>query len=489
MNWRFVSALATALLLLAGITAPASGGAGPPQTSIRNPILPVDAAGVDSPDPWIFRHDGRYWINYTSDGRLVYRSAPRLDRLGSAPERRIWPPEGTPEPADRSRELWAPETHRINGRWYVYYTASGPGELGQHRMYVLESMGSGPAGPYTFKGQLSLPEPFAIDGTILRLDGHIYMLYSGGPTFAPTSIELVELENPWTVKGLPLTISSPEYGWEKNGFRINEGPQVLKHGKWLHIVYSASWCGTGMYALGRLTVPVTADPLAPATWAGSKFPDPVFTGDPDRGVYGPGHGSFFTRNDGRESWNVYHATDEAGKGCFTGGVRTTRAQRFGWNRDGTPSFGRPVSLSRDIPAPAGDRTIAFQAESAGFGGSKRATRIGDRRLHGYAGRNLTPAGEDGILPAMRFRLPRGGMYRLYLRVLGSPAGDAITLLRPRGSHSTRNRSEKNGGPVELDMGRIRLVKGRRHLRLRSQAPVVLDQVRLQPLRSKARKRR
>ena len=33
---------------------------------------------------------------------------------------------------------------------------------------------------------------------------------------------------------------------------INEGPEVLQHDGWLHVIYSASWCGTGAYALGRL---------------------------------------------------------------------------------------------------------------------------------------------------------------------------------------------------------------------------------------------
>jgi GH43 family beta-xylosidase len=140
---------------------------------------------------------------------------------------------------------------------------------------------------------------------------------------------------------------------------INEGPEVLEHRGTLNVIYSASWCGTGQYALGRLTVPARANLLDPATWQDAKSPVAVFQGDPARGVYGPGHGSFFTSPDGRESWMAYHATEDR-RGCFTGGLRTTRAQPFTWNADGTPDFGTPVSLDADIPAPAGDGTIAVQ---------------------------------------------------------------------------------------------------------------------------------
>ncbi len=34
--------------------------------------------------------------------------------------------------------------------------------------------------------------------------------------------------------------------------------------------------------------------------------------------------------------------------------RTTRAQKFTWNTDGTPIFGVPLSHTTDIPVPSGD---------------------------------------------------------------------------------------------------------------------------------------
>lgn len=95
---------------------------------------------------------------------------------------------------------------------------------------------------------------------------------------------------------------------------------------------------------------VGGDPLDPASW--SKSPEPVFQRSDANGVYGPGHNGFFTSPDGSESWIVYHANDSASGGCNN--QRTTRAQPFSWNADGTPDFGAPVGLGQPLPGPSGE---------------------------------------------------------------------------------------------------------------------------------------
>jgi GH43 family beta-xylosidase len=397
------------------LAAPAAHAAG-----LRNPLVPQTATGDDTPDPWIFRHAGRYWLTYTSTDHIEVRSAPDLAGLADAPPTRLWPPPGATEPEERCCALWAPEIHRVGGRWYVYYAANGPtGDT--HRMYVLESETHSPAGPYRFKGRLDLPQPFAIDGTVATIGGRTYLLYSGGAAFTPTSLYIVALSNPWTVAGEPLPISSPTLPWEQGIFAINEGPEVLRHGERLHVIYSASWCGSQAYTLGRLTVPARADLLSPATWVAAKAPRPVFATATTAGVYGPGHGSFFRSPDGRQSWMAYHATEED-KGCFTGGLRTTRVQPFTWTADGTPDFGAPASLGRDVPAPSGEATIAFQLEDVARGG--RAIR--DRHLVGYRGQAY-PAGRLTV----RLRVPRDGRYAVALRRLDASGAVVVERLRPR----------------------------------------------------------
>lgn len=348
------------VVLLAALLALAAGAIGPgPQaagahgswhidTSWRNPVVPVTAAGTDTPDPWIFRWRGRYWLTYTTGQWIEVRSAKRLAGLAAARPTRLWPRLGSTEPADRCCELWAPEIHRLRGprgpRWYVYYAAKGASDGLVHRLYVLESARDDPAGPYRFRGQLRVPQVYAIDATVASIRGRTYLIYSGGSTFAPTSLYLARLSDPWTVSGTPIEISRPTLPWETIPFAINEGPEFLLHGGSLHVIYSASWCGTGAYKLGRLTVPRNADLLDPATWSGAKDPDPVFQSAPDRGVYGPGHGSFFTSPDGRESWMVYHATDDD-RGCFTGGC-APRARSASPGTSTTRRTSAPRSRSR-----------------------------------------------------------------------------------------------------------------------------------------------
>jgi hypothetical protein len=95
----------------------------------------------------------------------------------------------------------------------------------------------------------------------------------------------------------------------------------------------------------------SADPLSPSSW--TKKSTPVFHRSDANGVYGPGHNGFFTSPDGTENWIVYHANSSSSGGCGNG--RTTRAQKFTWNSDGTPNFGTPVALGTSLPdvLPAG----------------------------------------------------------------------------------------------------------------------------------------
>ncbi|HWI70803.1 MAG TPA: family 43 glycosylhydrolase [Baekduia sp.] len=437
-------ALLLALALLAA--APAGAHAG----TFRNPVVPVTASGDDTPDPWIFRHGGRYWLTYTSGDHVEVRAARELGGLADATPRRLWPRAGAAaEPADRCCALWAPEIHRLKRpdgqtRWYVYYSANGTsGDT--HRIYVLESAGDDPGGRYHFKARLKLPQPFAIDGTVVTVRGRSYLVYSGGPAFTPTALSIVALRDPWTVRGTPLAISQPTLAWEQGVFAVNEGPEALVHGDTLNIIYSASWCGTKAYTLGRLTVGKDDNLLSLATWRDAKRPSPVFSTDAARGVYGPGHGSFFTSPDGRESWMAYHATDED-KGCFTGGLRTTRVQRFAWHADGTPRFGTPVALSADRAAPGGDPGSAVQAEDAP--GHAADAVVTDRRLVGYRGLRLA-AGERIVL---RLRASRAGNYALRLRVLG---GDGAGTVGVRATERTLRRGVNRfaftaGAAVVLD---------------------------------------
>ncbi len=97
------------------------------------------------------------------------------------------------------------------------------------------------------------------------------------------------------------------------------------------------------------TAAENSDVLNPASW--TKSPQPVFSKSEDNRVYGVGHNGFTTSPDGKEDWIVYHAKRKADGKCEG---RSTRAQKFTWNIDGTPNFGKPVATDVLLPKPSGE---------------------------------------------------------------------------------------------------------------------------------------
>jgi GH43 family beta-xylosidase len=68
----------------------------------------------------------------------------------------------------------------------------------------------------------------------------------------------------------------------------------------------------------------------------------VFERNDAAGVYGSGTPRFLSnRRTAQRDWIVYHGQDKLGIHVSR---RTTRAQKFTWNADGTPNFGMPLSL-------------------------------------------------------------------------------------------------------------------------------------------------
>lgn len=311
--------------------------------TFTNPILPSGA------DPWIIVRNGFYYYCGSSGGGLAIRKSETISGFKTSEQKVVWtPPAGT----FYSKELWAPELHFIKGVWYIYFAADD-GKNQNHRMYVLENSSSDPMqGKWEFKGKVSDPsDKWAIDGSVFDFHNQLYMIWSGweGNVNGQQNIYIARMKNPYTISGERVRISSPELDWETIGdlnnpndvphVNVNEGPVALIHNKKLFIVYSASGCWTDAYCLGMLTFTGTDNLLDTSSW--KKNPLPVFKQKPESGVYAPGHNSFFLSPDGNESWILYHANSATGQGC--GRFRSPRAQKFTWNKDGTPDFGEPVN--------------------------------------------------------------------------------------------------------------------------------------------------
>jgi GH43 family beta-xylosidase len=316
---------------------------------------PIFASGAD---PWITQKDGFYYYASSSGSRLTIRKAKNIAEMKTAEQKIIWtPPTGT----SYSREIWAPELHFVQGKWYMYFAADD-GKNINHKMYVVENPSADPTeGTWEFKGKVSDPsDKWAIDGSVFEYQGQLYMIWSGweGDENGQQNIYIAKMKNPWTIDGNRAKISSPTYNWETIGdlnnpndvphVNVNEGPVALIHKGKLFIIYSASGCWTDTYCLGMLTFTGKKDLLDPSVW--KKNPLPVFSQKPESGVYAPGHNSFFVSPDGKENWILYHANAAPGQGC--GRYRSPRAQKFTWNKDGSPDFGEPVKSEIPLPVPS-----------------------------------------------------------------------------------------------------------------------------------------
>jgi GH43 family beta-xylosidase len=308
------------------------------EDTFTNPIVSHGA------DPWVIFHNGFYYYCYAGASKIWISKASRLQDIGKGKKVIVWKaPFGT----EYSKEIWAPELHYLDGKWYVYFAADD-GDNQNHRMYVLEGTSPDPQGEYVFKGKIADPsDKWAIDGTVLVLDfGEKYFIWSGweGDVNVQQNLYIAPMSNPWTISGERVLISRPEYAWEQIGRPlINEGPQVLKHDTHTFIIYSASGSWTDAYCLGQLAL-VGENPLDPASWV--KKAVPVFS--PTDTVFGPGHASFTTSPDGTEDWIVYHAAKYKGAGWD----RNVRIQPFGWTAEGEPDFGIPVDTGIELDDPS-----------------------------------------------------------------------------------------------------------------------------------------
>ncbi|WP_162915448.1 family 43 glycosylhydrolase [Paraflavitalea soli] len=331
-----------------------------------NPIM------TGGPDPWVIRKNGIYYYTYTQGSKLVILETKNLSELASARRYDVWtPPAGQPY----SKNVWAPELHEINGKWYFYF-AGDDGNNANHRMYVVENSSPTPVeGTWQMKGKVADPtDQWAIDGTILQHNGQLYMIWSGGNAGAPPqNIYIATMSNPWTISGEKVMIATPNYDWEKNGNPINEGPQVLinPQGR-VFVIYSGSGYWVDGYCLGQLSLKEGGDPMNPADW--TKKNHPIFSMRSESSIFGPGHNGFFTSPDGKEDWIIYHARSVANS---SSAARSPYIQRFTWNPDGSPNFGLPSLTATPQMRPSGEpwRYIHSKAKwsIAGFSSEEAAS--------------------------------------------------------------------------------------------------------------------
>lgn len=317
---RHVAALAGAVVVMVSVLAGCAA-------SFTNPIKEVGN------DPYVVQNGAHYLLIESENDALWITTSPEknLTDLNQGARTKAWtaPTEG-PNCAD----MWAPELHHVGEKWYIYYAATTcDHDNVNHRMFVLESEGDDPLGPYIDRGKIADEnDRWAIDGTRFEFGGRAYFAWSGWPGDADgqQNLYIAEMNSPMSLKDTGVMISQPTLEFERHTMPINEGPQAIVADDKVFLVYSASASWTDDYAYGMLTG--SGDLLDASTW--EKSPNAVFASTDE--VFGPGHGSFTKSPDGTEDWMIYHSARYSGAGWD----RVVNAQRFAW-KDGVPDLGTP----------------------------------------------------------------------------------------------------------------------------------------------------
>ena len=267
-------------------------------------------------DPYVYRHtDGAYYFTASVPAydRIVLRKSDTLAGLQGAEEVTVWVKH---DKGIMSKHIWAPELHYLFGKWYIYYAGGDIDDEWAIRPYVLECQGQDPmTDPWVENGKMGRAdgdvfsfEAFSLDATIFSNKGEYYYVWAEKVSVGPqiSNLYIARMESPCKLATVQVLLTTPDYDWERVGFWVNEGPAVIHHDGKIYLTYSASETGAA-YCMGMLTADEDADLLDPRSWSKDRYP--VLKTDASKGIYGPGHNSFTTDEEGNPVM-VYHARIE-----------------------------------------------------------------------------------------------------------------------------------------------------------------------------------
>lgn len=268
-----------------------------------NPIRTVSGESIRMADPFVYKHDGVYYLTGTSNGDVGFdcyasRDLVRWEFRGALFRR----------PADYAGTgcFWAPEVKAYEGRFYLTFSCL----IGDKALSCL-AVSDRPEGPFE-----PLHTPW-FDLGESAIDCHIfvdddpehtpYLFYSRNGSregYAYGEIWAVRLRGDLSgFDGEPQLIGQADQPWElvcRDVNRCNEGPFVIKHADTYYMTYSGNDTGHSHYGVGVATAP---HPLGPWT----KYDDnPQMITDFSRGISSPGHNSIVESPDGSELFVVYH---------------------------------------------------------------------------------------------------------------------------------------------------------------------------------------
>ncbi|NOU98866.1 family 43 glycosylhydrolase [Paenibacillus planticolens] len=297
-------------------------------------------------DPFVTYKDGFYYFvsssNLDSNNKVYVSKSRTLTDQGEKIQ--VFDSQGT------QTRIFAPEIFFFDGKWYIYYCADLQAYGYKHMATVLESVTDDPQGAYIDKGALYAGEngvyKQANDFTVFENKGKLYAVWGTLGSGEPIGPAIAPMDNPYTITADRSFL--PGDG--------GEGPRVLQRDGKVFITMSEGDYASNGY---RLSYYMNTDGnfLNPSSWT-RKNNVFVSTGD----VSGPARAGFVKSVDGKEDWMIYHSRvyKDTGRNWW----RQVNIKKFGWNEDGTPNFGVPVSPNEWQDLPSGDlgQGEMYQAE-------------------------------------------------------------------------------------------------------------------------------
>ena len=270
--------------------------------------------------------------------RIVIRKATTINGLKNTEGKVVWRKH---EKGVMGHHIWAPELHRIDGKWYIYFAAGEAENIWNIRMWVLSNPSEDPIqGEWKEEGQIKTErESFSLDATTFEHRGKRYLIWAqnvrGGDH--GTALVLSEMKNPTTLTGPEVVITEPQFNWESTKYNVNEGAAVIKRNGKIFVTYSASATNHN-YCMGLLWIDENSDLLDVSNW--HKSPGPVFYTNEELKRFGTGHNSFTTAEDGETVIMIYHARDykDIQGHELSDPNRATRARVVHWTESGFPDF-------------------------------------------------------------------------------------------------------------------------------------------------------
>lgn len=213
-------------------------------------------------DPWVYKtDDGTYYLIATVPDydRIVLRKANTINGLKTAEEKTLWTKH---EKGVMGHHIWAPELHKVDGKWYIYFAAGEAENIWNIRMWALSTDAEDPMeGTWKEEGQIKTDiESFSLDATTFEHKGKRYMIWAqnvrGGEH--GTALVMSEMKDATTLTGPEIVLTEPEFNWERIKYNVNEGPAVIKHDGKIFVTYSASATNDN-YCVGLLWIDEAAD--------------------------------------------------------------------------------------------------------------------------------------------------------------------------------------------------------------------------------------